>query len=283
MGAPLSLSSTVRIAHGVQMPRLGLGTYKSSPQDVEAAVEHALSVGYRGIDTASLYGNEEGIGAAIRRSGVSRDELFVTTKVWNDEQGYEGTLQALGRSLTRLGIDHVDLYLVHWPMRAHLEATWSAMESLLAEGRTRAIGVCNFLPQHLDALARTARVLPAVDQVEFHPWLQQPGLQAYLAEHDILLEAWAPLMKGRIAEEPAIIRIAEAHGVAPAQVAVRWILQLGYATIPKSVHAERIEQNVDVFGFELSDAEMAAIDALDRGQRLGPEPDLYAWEAEAEG
>ncbi|MDZ4168307.1 MAG: aldo/keto reductase [Coriobacteriia bacterium] len=259
------------------MPRLGFGTYKSPMGEVEHAVEFALRGGYRSVDTASLYGNEEGVGAGIRASGVPRDELFVTTKVWNDEQGFDGTREALARSLERLGLGYLDLYLVHWPVQQHLAGTWRAMESLLAEGRTRAIGVCNFLPHHLDALLAIAEVPPAVDQVEFHPWLQQPGLQAYLTEHDMTLEAWAPLMKGRIGEEPIIVDIAARHGVSPAQVAVRWILQLGYVTIPKSVHDERIQTNRDVFGFELTDDDMVAIAGADRGFRLGPDPDVYAW------
>ena len=271
-------TDTLTIAHGVEMPRLGFGTYKALPGEVEHAVEVALRHGYRSVDTASLYGNEEGVGAGIRASGVPRNELFVTTKVWNDEQGFDGTRAALDRSLQRLGLEYVDLYLVHWPVRAHLEGTWRAMESLLAEGRTRAIGVCNHLPHHLDALLEVAEVPPAVDQVEFHPWLQQPGLQAYLAEHDVALEAWAPLMKGRIGEEPSLVAIADRHRVTPAQVAVRWILQQGYITIPKSVHEERILANFDIFGFELTDDEMVTIGQADRGQRLGPDPDLYAWE-----
>ena len=270
-------TDTLTIAHGVDMPRLGLGTYKSLPGEVEHAVEFALQHGYRSVDTASLYGNEEGVGVGIRSSGVPRDELFVTTKVWNDEQGFEGTRAALGRSLERLGLTYVDLYLVHWPVREHIEGTWRAMESLLAEGRTRAIGVCNHLPHHLDALLGIAEVTPAVDQVEFHPWLQQPGLQAYLAEHDIALEAWAPLMKGRIDEEPLLTALATRYGVTPAQVAVRWILQLGHITIPKSVHEQRVLANFDVFGFELSDADMVALAQADRGVRLGPDPDTYAW------
>lgn len=273
----LATDSAVLLTPGVEMPLLGLGTYKSAPDEVAGAVEHALRHGYRHIDTAALYGNEEGVGEGLRASGVSREEVFITTKVWNDDQGFDTTRGALARSLERLGLDHVDLYLVHWPIAEQLEPTWRAMESLLADGLTRAIGVCNFLPRHLDALLDVAQVPPAVDQVEFHPWLQQPWLQAYLTEHDIELEAWAPLMRGHAAEEPGLVRIADAHGVTPTQVALRWILQLDYAAIPKSVHPDRIEQNADVFGFELSDDEMAAIDSLDRGQRFGPDPDVYAW------
>lgn len=274
----LTMGSTVVLEGGVEMPLLGLGTYKSAPgAEVEHSVETALRLGYRSVDTASLYANEEGVGAGIRASGVPRDEIFVTTKVWNDEQGFEGTRAALQRSLDRLGTDRVDLYLVHWPVEQHLEGTWRAMESLRDEGLARAIGVCNFLPHHLDRLLDIAKVPPAVDQVEFHPRLQQPGLQAYLAEHDIELEAWAPMMRGGVNDIPELVEIAQAHGVTPAQVSIRWVLQMGYIAIPKSVHDERIAQNADVFGFSLSDAEMAAIYALDTGHRIGPDPDTYAW------
>lgn len=274
---PLSLASTIGIAPGVDMPRLGLGTYKSAPDEVAAAVETALRHGYRSVDTASLYGNEASVGEGLRAAGLAREDIYVTTKVWNDEQGFDGTRAALRRSLDRLGLARVDLYLVHWPVERHLETTWRAMESLLAEGLTSAIGVCNFLPHHLDALLDIAEVVPAVDQVEFHPWLQQPDLQSYLAAHDIVLEAWAPIMRGRAGEEPVLAEIAKRHDVTPAQVALRWILQLGHVAIPKSVHEERIRENSDVFGFSLSESEVAAISAVDRGMRFGPDPNVYAW------
>ena len=186
----LSLSSTVALENGVEMPLIGLGTYKSAPgAEVEASVAAALRAGYRSIDTASLYANEESIAVAVRSSGVVREDLFIATKVWNDEQGYPDTLAACERSLQRLGTDYLDLYMVHWPLPATLASTWRAMEELYASGKVRAIGVCNHLPHHLEALLKTAEVAPMVDQVEFHPRLQQPGLQAYLAEHDIALEA----------------------------------------------------------------------------------------------
>jgi diketogulonate reductase-like aldo/keto reductase len=273
----LTLDSTIDIGRGVRMPRLGFGTYKAMPGEVEHAVEFALTHGYRGIDTASAYGNEEGVARGIRASGVPREDLFLTTKVWNDEQGYGSTRQAFERSLRRLGMDYVDLYLVHWPNEEHMAGTWKAMEELLGEGKTRAIGVCNHLPEHLEALMKTAEVVPAVDQVEFHPLLQRPSLQTYLVEHDIVLEAWAPMMKGRIGEVAELVEIARAHGVSPAQVAIRWILQQGYVTIPKSVHDERIVQNADVFGFSLADEEMERLATLDQDQRLGPDPNTYAW------
>lgn len=274
----LAITSAIGLSNDVEMPRFGLGTYKSKPgAEVERSVEAALRLGYRAVDTAALYGNEEGVGAGLRASGVPREEVFVTTKVWNTDQGHDATLAALEGSLARLGMDHVDLYLVHWPMREHLEGTWKAMEEVLAAGKTRAIGVCNFLPHHLEELARVATVPPVVDQVEFHPRLQQPALQAYLAEHDIALEAWAPIMRGAVNEIPELLEIARSHGKTPAQVTIRWILQLGYVVIPKSVHEERIAENAGVFDFELADAEMAVIDTLDAGHRIGPDPDTFAW------
>lgn len=240
-------------------------------------MEYALSAGYRSIDTASLYRNEEGVGDGIRAGGVPREDIFVATKVWNDEQGFESTRDACKHSLGRLGLDYLDLYLVHWPILRTLEPTWRALESLLEDGLTRAIGVCNFLPEHLEALLAFAEVPPALNQVEFHPWLQQPSLQSYLAEQGIALEAWAPVMRGHAAEEPVLVEIASRHHVTPTQVSLRWILQLGHIAIPKSVHPARIDENADLFGFELSDAEMAAVATADRGRRFGPDPAVYAW------
>lgn len=273
----LTFSSTVDLGQGVAMPRLGFGTYKAKLGEVEHAVDVALRTGYRAIDTASLYGNEEGIAEGIRRSGVPRDEIFLTSKVWNEEQGYESTLAACEHSLARLETDYLDLYLVHWPNRERMPHTWRAMEELLRAGKVRAIGVCNHLEEQLKMLLDSAEVPPAVDQVEFHPLLQQPGLQTFLAEHDIVLEAWAPLMKGHVGEVPELVEIAQAHGVSPAQVSIRWILQQGHITIPKSVHEERIRENCDIFGFELSDDDIERIAELDRGQRFGPDPYTYAW------
>lgn len=267
------IASTVRLRNGVEMPRLGLGTYKSpSGGEVERAVSSALELGYRSIDTASLYGNEAGIGAAIAASGVPRTDLFLTSKVWNHEQGYEGTLAAFTRSLERLGTDYLDLYLVHWPRAESLD-TWRAMERLLDEGAAHAIGVCNHLEHHLDELLQVANILPMVNQYEFHPWLQQRSLRDFCRRHDIVVEAWAPLMKGRVDEVPEIVRIGKRHDKSPAQVAIRWLLQQGVVTIPKSVHRERIAENADVFDFELDAGEMSAIDAVDRNLRIGPEPD----------
>jgi len=274
----LTIGSTIELEDAPPMPRLGLGTYKTAPgAEVEHSVEAALRSGYRLIDTAALYDNEDGVGAGIRASGVPREEVYLTSKVWNDDQGFESTLAACDRSLARLGTDYLDLYLIHWPIRTTLAETWRAMEELLAAGKTRAIGVCNCLSFQLDELLKIAEVPPAVDQIEFHPRLQQPGLQAYLAEHDIALEAWAPVMRGGVNDIPELIEIGRAHGKSPAQVSIRWILQMGYVAIPKSVHEDRIAENADIFDFELSDQEMEAIDRLDRGQRIGPDPATKAW------
>lgn len=272
-----SLADTVEISPGVHMPRLGLGTYKSADgPEVEGEVEYGLSIGYRLIDTAALYGNEEGVARGLRASGVPRDDVFVATKVWNSDQGYESTLRAFEKSLGKLGMDYVDLYLIHWPWSKRTRDTWRAMEEIHASGRARAIGVCNFLPHHLEELAEFATVTPAVDQCEFHPRLQQPDLQAACAARGITLQAWAPIMRGRVNLIPELVQIASRHEKTPAQVAIRWILQKGVVTIPKSVHTHRIAENCDVYDFELSPDEMAAIERLDTGQRIGGDPDTYA-------
>lgn len=274
----LGIGSTIPIGHGVEMPVLGLGTYKAAPgTDTREAVRVALEAGYRHIDTAALYGNERSVAEGLADSGLSRPDVFITTKVWNDDQGYESTLTALDRSLAELQTDHVDLYLVHWPMREHLEATWRAMEDALDCGKARAIGVSNFLAPHLDELLKFADVPPAIDQIEFHPRLQQPGLQAFLTEHDIELEAWAPLMRGGVNEIPEIVEIAERLGRTPAQVTLRWILELGVVAIPKSIHEARIAANAAIFDFELTESDQETFARLDTATRIGPDPDVYAW------
>ncbi len=271
---PLSLATTVDIAPGVAMPRLGFGTYKSAPgREARTSVEAALELGYRLIDTAALYQNEADVGQVLRESGIPRHELFVTTKVWDSDQGYHSTLEAFEKSITKLGFDYVDLYLVHWPNPRKGPDTWRAMEEIHASGRTRAIGVCNHLPHHLEAMLKLANVPPAVDQVEFHPRLQQPDLQRFCAQHGITQEAWAPIMRGGVFHIPEILEIATRHGKSAAQVTLRWILQKGVVAIPKSVHRDRIAENADVFDFTLSAEEMAVMDALDTGERIGPHPD----------
>ncbi len=274
----LDITSTRTLANGVEMPVLGFGTYKIV-DDVEAerSVLTALEIGYRSIDTASMYENEQAIGRALAASGIPRDEIFLATKVWNDEQGEEGVQQALERSLSRLGTGHVDLYLVHWPIPRLYESTWRGMERVLEAGMTRAIGVCNFLEPHLETLHRLTGAVPMVDQVEHHPWLQQPGLRLFCADRGIVVEGWGPVMRGHAAEVPQLVRIGAAHGVSAAQVALRWAVQQKVVVIPKSTHPERIRENADIFGFELTDEEMFTIDALDRGERgrLGRHPDRF--------
>uniref|UniRef100_UPI0009BE2D41 aldo/keto reductase n=1 Tax=Streptomyces viridosporus TaxID=67581 RepID=UPI0009BE2D41 len=239
------------------------------------AVATALEAGYRSIDTAAAYGNEEGTGRAIARSGVPREDLFVTTKLWNSDQGYEATLRAFDASVSKLGLDYVDLYLIHWPTpeRGLYVDTYKAFEKLHADGRIRAIGVSNFLPEHLEHLIAETSVIPAVNQIELHPHLQQHTAREYHAEQGITTEAWSPLGSGKgILEIPAIVAIAQKHGRTPAQVVLRWHIQLGNVVIPKSVTPSRIEENIDVFGFSLDAEDLAAISALNEDRRLGLDP-----------
>lgn len=265
----------VTLNNGVTMPQLGFGVFQVPDEETTAAVAGALRAGYRSIDTAAVYGNERGVGQALADSGIARDELFVTTKLWNSEQGYDSTLAAFDASLDRLGLDHVDLYLIHWPTPArdlYLD-TWRALEKLYADGRTRAIGVSNFQPAHLERLLGAASVVPAVNQIELHPGLQQAELRDFHARHGIVTEAWSPLAQGAVLKDDAVTAIAAEHGRTPAQVVLRWHLQIGNVVIPKSVTDARIRENADVFGFELSPQEIDALTALDRGMRTGPDPD----------
>ncbi len=272
-----SIADRVEIAAGVWMPRLGLGTYLAAAgPDVEGEITYGLSIGYRGIDTAAMYRNERSIGQAIRASGLPRADLFVATKVWNTDQGHEQTLAAFERSVSRLGLEYVDLYLVHWPVRGKARGTWRAMEELLATGKTRAIGVCNHMEADLDDLLSYASVPPAIDQVELHPYLQRAGLRRYCRERAITVQAWAPLMKGRAGGVAELAKIGWAHGKSPAQVSLRWLLQHGVTAIPKSVHRKRVAENADLFDFELTEAEMAVIDGLDRAKRMGLGPEVTA-------
>lgn len=271
-----SLGDTVEIAPGVAINRLGLGTYRADEgPDVEGEIRYGLSIGYRTIDTAALYGNESSVGRMIRESGLARDEVFVTTKLWNTDQGYDSALRAFDASLERLGFDYVDLYLVHWPSPDKMRDTWRAMEEVHESGRARAIGVCNFLIHHLEVLGEFANVPPALDQFEHHPRLQQPELVEYCQAHGITAQAWAPVMRGRVLLIPELVQIAQAHGKTPAQVSIRWILQRGVTTIPKSIHEHRVAENADVYDFELTSAEMAIIESLDRAERIGPDPNRF--------
>ncbi|MFF9216580.1 aldo/keto reductase [Streptomyces viridosporus] len=257
------------------MPQLGLGVWQVPDDEAETAVATALEAGYRSIDTAAAYGNEEGTGRAIARSGVPREDLFVTTKLWNSDQGYEATLRAFDASVSKLGLDYVDLYLIHWPTpeRGLYVDTYKAFEKLHADGRIRAIGVSNFLPEHLEHLIAETSVVPAVNQIELHPHLQQHTAREYHAEQGITTEAWSPLGSGKgILEIPAIVAIAQKHGRTPAQVVLRWHIQLGNVVIPKSVTPSRIKENIDVFGFSLDAEDLAAISALNEDRRLGLDP-----------
>ncbi|MFE7578469.1 aldo/keto reductase [Streptomyces sp. NPDC057521] len=266
---------TLTLNNGVRMPQLGFGVFQVPDDETATAVGHALDAGYRSIDTAAVYGNERGVGRAIADSGLPREELFVTTKLWNADQGHDQALAAFDASLDKLGLDHVDLYLIHWPTPARdlYVETYKALEKILADGRARAIGVSNFQVPHLRRLMEHTGTVPAVNQVELHPGLQQAELRAFHAEHGIATEAWSPLAQGAVLADEAITRIAQANGVTPAQVVLRWHLATGNIVIPKSVTPARIRQNLDVFGFELTDADLADLAALDRGLRTGPDPD----------
>jgi 2,5-diketo-D-gluconate reductase A len=258
----------------VEIPQLGFGVFQVPPEETQRAVEEALEVGYRHIDTAAAYRNERGVGAAIAASGIPREELFVTTKLWNTHQGYESTLGAFEKSLHRLGLDHVDLYLIHWPVPTEGRAleTWRAFERIHGEDRSRTIGVSNFRIEDLEELEREADTLPTVNQVELHPHLQQSELRAWHREHDIATEAWSPLAQGELLVNETISAVATRHGKTPAQAILRWHLQLGNVVIPKSVTPARIKENFEIFDFELSDDDMTEIAALDVGRRTGPDP-----------
>ena len=264
--------------NGLEIPQLGFGVFQVPAAKTEAAVVEALAAGYRSIDTAAIYGNERGVGKAIAESGIARDELFITTKLWNSDQGYDSTLRAFDASLDKLGVEYVDLYLIHWPTptRDKYVDTYKAFEKLHADGRIRAIGVSNFEPDHLQRLIAETSVIPAVDQIELHPHLQQHAAREYHAEQGIATEAWSPLGSGKgLLEVPAIVAIAQKHGRTPAQVVLRWHLQLGNVVIPKSVTPSRIKENIEVFDFSLDTEDLAAISALNEDRRLGPDPSTF--------
>lgn len=267
----------VTLNNGVHMPQIGFGVFQVPNEETTTAVAAALKAGYRSIDTAAIYGNEEGVGKALAESGINREELFITSKIWISDMGYEQTLKAFDESLQRLGLDYLDLFLIHWPApekELYVE-TWKALEKLYAEKKIRAIGVSNFQPTHLQKLIDATDVVPAVNQVELHPALQNAEVSAANAGHGIATEAWSPLAQGALLNDASILAIGEAHQVTAAQVILRWHLQRGRVIIPKSVTESRIVQNLDLFGFELSAEELAAIDALDRGGRTGPDPDSF--------
>ena len=287
----MTTSPLLTFNNGVQMPAIGLGVFQSSPEDTVTAVESAIAEGYRLIDTAASYFNERQVGEGVRRSGISRDHIFIETKVWISDYGYEATLHAFDKSAGKLGVERLDLLLLHQPLPSRFDLTldaYRALETLLADGRVRAVGVSNFMPEHLTRLLAEVTVVPAVNQIEVHPFFQQTALQRLHSEHGILTQAWSPI--GGITfyrdgehtstlEDPVIVEIAQAHGKSPAQVMLRWGLQHGRSVIPKSTKAQRIAENIDVFDFELTAEEMTAIDGLDTGRRGGPEPEAITLES----
>ncbi|HEY2766372.1 MAG TPA: aldo/keto reductase [Pseudonocardiaceae bacterium] len=263
--------------NGRQIPQLGFGVFQVPPEETERVVSMALEAGYRSIDTAAAYRNEEGVGKAIASCGLPRDELFVTTKLWNSDHGHDAALRAFDRSAQRLGLDTVDLYLIHWPLplAGRYVETWKALEQLAAQGRVGSLGVSNFGSEHLQRLFAETGTVPTVNQIELHPYFQQPQLRALHAEHGVVTEAWSPLGQGQVLSDATIARIAKAHGVTPAQVVLRWHLQMGHVVIPKSVTPQRIRENLDLFGFELVHDELTAIADLDTGRRIGPDPATF--------
>lgn len=271
-----NLQSTTTLANGVKMPWLGLGVYKvEDGQEVVDSVKYAIKAGYKSIDTAKIYENEEGVGQAIKESGVSREELFVTSKVWNADQGYDTTIQAFETSLNKLGLEYLDLYLIHWPVEGKYKDTWKALEKLYKDGKIRAIGVSNFQVHHLEDLIAGAEVKPMVNQIEFHPLLTQTEVREYCKKQEIQVEAWSPLAQGELLDNEVLTQIAEKHGKSTAQVILRWDLQNEVVTIPKSTKEHRIIQNADVFDFELNAEEVEKINALNQNHRVGPDPDNF--------
>ena len=268
-----TIRSTVALRGGVDIPVLGLGVYQARPgTETREAVRAALELGVRHVDTARAYGNERDVAAGIAASGVPRAEIFITTKLWNSDHGYDETLRACDASLARLGTERVDLYLIHWPVQGLRDETWRAMERLRADGKARAIGVSNYTVRHLEELLASSTEPPAVNQVELHPFLSQRELVDWCTRHGIVVEAYAPLVKARRMDHPVIQRVASKHQRTPAQVLVRWALEHGLVAIPKSIHAERIRENADVFGFALDAEDLAALDALDEGYRTSWDP-----------
>jgi diketogulonate reductase-like aldo/keto reductase len=281
------MTQELTLNNGVRMPALGFGVFQSPPEETAAAVETALAVGYRHIDTAAAYGNERQVGEGLRRSGVDREDVFIETKVWVSDYGFDETVHAFDKAARKLGVDRIDLLILHQPATDRFDRTVAAyrgLEKLLADGKVRAIGVSNFMRHHLDDLLHRVEVVPAVNQIELHPYFSQPDVQKADAEHGILTQAWSPIggitfypgwgdERRNVLKDPVIAAIAAEHGRTPAQVMLRWQLQEGRSAIPKSTNPGRIAENFDVFDFELTPAQMASIDALDTGRRNGPDPD----------
>ena len=268
------IDEMITLHNGVEMPQLGFGVFKvKNGSETVESVKKALEAGYRAIDTAAIYENEEGVGQAVRESGIAREELFITSKVWNTDQGYESTLKAFDASLERLGMDYLDLYLIHWPGKDKYLDTWKALEKLYKDGKVKAIGVSNFHVHHLENLLANSEIKPVINQIELHPYLSQVEIRDYCEKHEIKVEAWSPLGRGTLLDEPTINHIAKKHGKTAAQVIIRWHLQHDIVVIPKSITPSRIEENAQVFDFSWSLNEMNQIDALNRNERTGSNPD----------
>ncbi len=273
----MNVVPTITLNNGVDIPQLGFGVFQIDPAETKAATLAALEVGYRHIDTAEMYGNEKGVGEAVRESGIDRGEIFVTSKLNNGFHAYDDALAAFDRTLEELGLEQLDLFLVHWPLPdvGDYVETWKAMEAIYASGRTRAIGVSNFQPHHLRRIHGETSVTPAVNQVEVHPYLTNDEVRAFGAEHGIATEAWSPIAQGKVLDDPTIVRIADAHGKTPAQVTLRWHVQRGDIVFPKSVTRSRVEENFAIFDFELSATDMTDITMLNKDERTGPDPDTF--------
>jgi len=271
---PDALSPSLSLNDGRSIPQLGLGVYKATDAETAEAVSFALQNGYRLIDTASMYLNEEGVGEGVRRSAIPREDVFVTTKVWHTENGYDSALRSFDESLERLGFDYVDLYMIHWPAPKvdRYVDTWRAFERIRSEGRARSIGVANFHPEHIERLIADTGVAPAMNQVELHPWLPQQSLRAFDSSHGVVTQAWSPLARGKVLGNEPLEALAAKHGKSPAQIVIRWHLQLGVSVIPKSVTPSRILENIDVFDFELDADDLAVIATLETGERTGVDP-----------
>jgi 2,5-diketo-D-gluconate reductase A len=269
---------TIRLNNGVEIPQFGFGVFQVPPEETAQTVRAAFDAGYRHIDTAQMYGNEEGVGQALAESGLARDEVFLTTKLNNDGHGYDAAISRLDESLTKLRTDHVDLYLIHWPRPRddRYVDTWRGLEKAAAEGKTRSIGVSNFTVAHLERLAAETETVPAVNQIELHPRFTRPDLRSYHAQHGIATEAWSPIGQGQgLLDDPTLAELAKKYGKTPAQVVLRWHVQLGNIVFPKSMRPERMRENIDVFDFELAPDDEQAVSALDVGGRQGPDPDRF--------